>query len=170
MGKVQDQKTGSEESTRFLEILWENTKERENLSTTNENEGALKSNLAQSYGPNIIADRRFSEESVETFSATSEQAKVRIDEVFSFIAPYTALKENKVSEQSMLGRLLVQQANAIFHTAFLNLQARYGYTEVFADVIASTENEKLDDVTFMMVKEVQRLQGLDAKNPLRKSA
>jgi hypothetical protein len=87
---------------------------------------------------------------------------VRIDEVFHQIRAYRAVVENNISENSLLGRSLMAQANAVFNTAFLNLQARFGFIDIYADIPGCDPRPELDDATPFAIGEVLRLQGLIA--------
>jgi len=110
--------------------------------------------------PELVADPVSEPAAVaETTCAT---ASIRIDEVFNHIAPFRALHDNGVSPSSLLGRQLMAQANALFNTAFINIQARYGYADIYVD--APVREEELpaerEDITSIAVHEVLRLQRL----------
>lgn len=87
---------------------------------------------------------------------------VRIDEVFAEIRPYRALVDGQISSASMLGRSLLAQANAIFNTAFLNLQSEFGFTQIFCDAPGAAPSPEMDDVTEWAIAEARRLQRLAA--------
>lgn len=110
--------------------------------------------------PALVADS--SEEFDPVVDRTEATASVRIDEVFNHIAPYRALIDNGVSSASLLGRQLMAQANALFNTAFLNIQARYGYADIYVDAPIHDEElpESREDITALAVHEVLRLQRL----------
>lgn len=90
----------------------------------------------------------------------TESVSVRIDEVFQQIRAYRAVIDNRISENSLLGRSLLAQANAVFNTAFLNLQARFGFIDIYADAPGAARRADMDDATAYAVEEVLRLQGL----------
>ena len=98
---------------------------------------------------------------VSSLPAT-QAVTVRIDEVFAEIRPYRALVDGQVAGASMLGRSLLAQANAIFNTAFLNLQAEFGFTQIFCDTPGAPASAEMDDVTEWAIAEVRRLQRLAA--------
>lgn len=119
----------------------------------------------ESLEPDLVSD--YDGENVAALNDNESPVAVtlRIDEVFASIAPYRALTENSIDERSLLGRSLLAQANAIFNTAFLNLQQRIGFVDVYA---ASPFGDDDDDsaprwdVTSAAVNEVLRLQRLIA--------
>jgi len=93
---------------------------------------------------------------------TTNAVSVRIDEVFAEIRPYRALIDGQVKGGSMLGRSLLAQANAIFNTAFLNLQVEFGFTQVLCDAPLAAPSPDHDDITDWAIAEVKRLQRLAA--------
>lgn len=81
---------------------------------------------------------------------------VRIDEVFQNINAYQAMLGAGVPQESMLGRSLVAQANAIFNQACVNLEQRMGFSRVF---VASPVHQPRDvDITPQVIDEVISLQ------------
>ena len=96
-----------------------------------------------------------------TVATTALVACVRIDEIFAHITAYRAIVDNAIVANSLLAQTLRAQANAIFNTAFANLQARYGYASIFVDApVRNADARKLDDITEIAVHEVLKLQGL----------
>ncbi|MCK6439064.1 MAG: hypothetical protein L6Q71_02545 [Planctomycetes bacterium] len=86
-------------------------------------------------------------------------AAVRIDEVFQHITAFRAIVDNQIPESSLLGRSLRAQANAIFNQAFFNLQARFGFAEVYVDTPGNgMRRADTNDITDVVVHEVLRLQ------------
>lgn len=88
--------------------------------------------------------------------------RVRLDEVFQHINAYRALVDANASANGMLARSLVNQANAIFNQAVLNLQTRFGIETVYLDGPLNPADPALDDITAWLVREVQTLQSLAA--------
>ncbi|MCA8940289.1 MAG: hypothetical protein KDB07_10790 [Planctomycetes bacterium] len=108
--------------------------------------------------PSLVADRNTESAKAKLPNLDGAPARVQIDQVFRYIAPYAAVIDNKISETSLLGRSLLAQANAVFNTAFLNLQAKLGYSDIYADTV-SNDNSYFD-ITEFAIEEVMRLQRL----------
>lgn len=89
-------------------------------------------------------------------------ASIRLDEVLAQITPYTAMRELQVSPNSMLGRTMLANANALLSTLFLNLQADYGYADIYTEGLDGVA-DGAEDATELAINEVLRLQGLKSQ-------
>ena len=96
----------------------------------------------------------------EGTDAVAPQVSVRVDEIFQHITAFRALVDNGIPEESLLGRSLRAQTNAVFNQAFFNLQARYGFAEAFVDAPLGEVNDGKPtmDITDVAISEVLRLQ------------
>ncbi len=88
--------------------------------------------------------------------------RVRLDEVFQHINAYRALVDSGASVDGMLARSLVNQANALFNQAVLNLQTRFNVETVYVDGPLNEADQALDDITGWLIREVQTLQQVAA--------
>ena len=139
---------------------------KEPAEITSDQKGTIPSNLAanmnaeeaDSIAATLDASVACALDAANTV-AHEATATVQIDEVFQHITAFRALIDNEIPESSMLGRSLRAQANAVFNQAFFNLQARYGFAEVYID--APGDDVEIDnqlDITNVVTHEVLRLQ------------
>lgn len=88
--------------------------------------------------------------------------RVRLDEVFQHINAYRALVDSNAATDGLLARSLINQANAIFNQAVLNLQTRFNVETVYVDGPLNEADQTLDDITDWLIHEVQVLQNVAA--------
>jgi|GEM_PF-6360708 len=131
----------------------------------------LESDLAEIFGaetqglpdddldaPELVADQsNFLDAGAKL--TQNAHASIRLDEVLMQITPYAAMRELKVKPESLLGRTMLANANAFLSTLFLNLQADFGYSDIFTEGLDGPSAD-CDDVTDLAIAEVLRLQGL----------
>jgi hypothetical protein len=87
-----------------------------------------------------------------------KNVSVKIDEVFENINAYRALIEAEISQEGLLARSLISQANAIFNQAFVGLEKAHGFVKVYVDVPAG--DHLSEDITDLVIEEVIRLQNI----------
>jgi hypothetical protein len=98
-------------------------------------------------------------EPVQHRDLTATNVCVRIDEVFHHINAYRALIDAEVAGEGLLARSLINQANAIFNQAFINLEARHKFAKVFVDAPVNSR-EGTTDITDLVIEEVLSLQNI----------
>lgn len=87
-----------------------------------------------------------------------KNVSVKIDEVFENINAYRALIEAEISQEGLLARSLISQANAIFNQAFVTLEKAHGFAKVYVDVPVGEHLS--EDITDIVIDEVIRLQNI----------
>ncbi|MDC1141588.1 hypothetical protein OAU50_00730 [Planctomycetota bacterium] len=87
-----------------------------------------------------------------------KNVSVKIDEVFENINAYRALIEAEISQEGLLARSLISQANAIFNQAFVALEKAFGFAKVYVDAPAGEHLS--EDITELVIEEVIRLQNI----------
>jgi hypothetical protein len=89
-----------------------------------------------------------------------QSVRLRVDEVFGRINAYRALRELGVAGAGLLGRSLISQANAVFNAACVALEERLGFTRVYVDPPLGSPQATLQDITDLVIAEINAMQNL----------